>query len=369
MKINGIFAAAMAAAVALSAFGCGSTGAAGTKSDPAPAEGSTGEETAAADEADTGATTEYSSQNPVMTYAGAYKEESSEEFYLMLEDLDVIDGVHVTVVRSDPDQPYVYWEINGVIDKDLKIAYKDAIKGEIRLTENGEAEETVIYEDGSGSFQITKEGKVTWQDDKEDAGKNCVFAFDPELTQQEYEAQSNDFQNPVMNWVGPYTDSSTIGRSMLIEALEENTSLCRVTITNEEENGTVTRWTMQGEFDEEQMTIEYKDCRKTKGSVDENGNVTEEETLYENGTGRLKISAENDTISWIDDVEDMGSGAVFVFNYDYSGFGDDGATSEAAAVTEEDEAAFQEDYYEDEDVGDEDLEYEGDDDSNETSED
>ena len=38
-------------------------------------------------------------------------------------------------------------------------------------------------------------------------------------------------------------------------------------------------------------------------------------------------------------------------------------------MTEEDEAAFQEDYYEDEDVGDEDLEYEGDDDSNETSED
>ena len=372
MKLNRILVTVMAAVV-FTAFGCAGTGASGSSAEPAsdPAAGSTEQQADAdaaaanADAANTGATAQTASQNPVMKYAGAYKEENTADFNLMLEDLDGIDGVHITVVKSSPEEPYVYWEANGVIDKDLKVTYTDAVKGQIVITETGETEETLFYEDGTGSVQIGQDGKVTWQDDKEDAGKDCIFIFDQALTDELMTMNSEDTQDPLLNWTGPYTDSSTIGRSMVIEVLEENPSLCRITITNEEENMAVTQWIMQGEFNEAEMTIEYKDCRKIRGTTDQSGKVTEEETLYENGTGRLVISMESDTIEWVDDVEDMGNGSVFVFNYDYSGFSDDGSTG-AEAVPEED-AEFLEDYYEDEDVEEEDLEYGEDDDSNDTS--
>lgn len=372
MKLNRILVTVMAAVV-FTAFGCGNTAASGSSAEPAsdPAAGSTKEQqadTAAAnaDAANTGSTSQTASQNPIMNYAGAYREENTEDFNLMLEDQDGVDGVHISIAKSNPDEPYVYWEADGVIDKDLKITYTGAVKGQLEFAENGETQETVFYEDGSGSLQITKDGKVTWQDDKEDAGKDCVFVFDQALTDEMAAMNSDDSQDPLLNWTGPYSDSSTIGRSMLIEMLEEDPSLCKITITNEEENMMVTQWTMQGEFNEADMTIEYKDCRKIRGTVDQSGKVAEEEVLYENGTGRLVISGESDTIEWVDDVEDMGNGAVFVYNYDYSGFSDDGGTNEGADAPEED-AEFLEDYYEDEDVEEADLEYGEDDDSNDTS--
>ena len=94
MKVNRILVTVMAAAVVFSAFGCGGTGAAGSAAEPAsePAAGSTTKqadaETAAedADAASTGSTVQTASQNPIMNYAGAYRDAAQEPHNRLAEE-------------------------------------------------------------------------------------------------------------------------------------------------------------------------------------------------------------------------------------------------------------------------------------------
>ena len=60
-------------------------------------------------------------------------------------------------------------------------------------------------------------------------------------------------------------------------------------------------WVMHGKYDGADM-ITYNDCVKHEYTLNENGEVDLDETVYTDGTGYIKIVDKN-TIMWIDDEE------------------------------------------------------------------
>lgn len=355
MKMKVLFTAAAALAIAISAIGCSNQQTAAPAADEGasvetPAETQETQETEKTQEApaqDTSAEAkESTSANPIAEYVGVYTAKDNENFNLLIEAADDADMVKVSVVLSDPEQPYTYWELYGSVDGSMKISYSDGGKFEIQLNDQGEPEDVMLYDDGTGTIQISPEGSITWKDDKEDAGKDAVFVWNEELSQQvrEQMAQADDdvaaSQNSTMNWAGPYKDTNNLSRTMMIQSGEEGTNKCTITVKDELEGNEAVIWTMDGEFNEETMTIEYENCVKKKGHLSENtedntdvpfaAKLDDEEVLYDVGTGRFVIHEENSTLTWEDDMEDEGKESSFVFSFDYGGFDTEGTTQEAA---------------------------------------
>ena len=119
------------------------------------------------------------------------------------------------------------------------------------------------------------------------------------------EAVLEDGQNPVMNLVGIYGDGNCVAS---VET--EGDDLARISVyynTSVTEN---TVWTMSGFFDQETMSVEYSDgVRLDKAYSEADYNET---TVYEGGTGRF-VFADDYTMTWEDDVENMEAGEVFQF--------------------------------------------------------
>lgn len=123
--------------------------------------------------------------------------------------------------------------------------------------------------------------------------------------------QSDDGQNPIMNFVGPYFDLISQRATMLVECQGEKEALITISWANSAEECLV--WRLSGEYDEETQTISYTNAVKTLETTAEDG-ATRIETIYENGSGVLTI-ADNWQILWQDDVENAGEGFVFEFGY------------------------------------------------------
>ena len=60
-------------------------------------------------------------------------------------------------------------------------------------------------------------------------------------------------------------------------------------------------WVMHGKFDGAD-TITYSDCVKHEYTLNENGEVDTDETIYSDGTGSIKI-VDASTVMWTDDME------------------------------------------------------------------
>ena len=89
------------------------------------------------------------------------------------------EGVwHGEISRSDDEASASFWSFFGNADGDT-ITYTDmqCVRG--IYDEEGEVTEENIYVDGSGRF-ILKDGRLSWQDDKEGAGNGLVFIYSGE---------------------------------------------------------------------------------------------------------------------------------------------------------------------------------------------
>ena len=337
----------LAAAVMITAVGCG--GATGAAQSEEPAKESTMAESTDAIAEDIVDETE---GNPAKQYAGAYVDKNGSEYYLLIEAADATDGVSITVV--DPNgETYVYWDIYGKI-KENTITYSQAGKYSLsyEATEEEEAPEELIYDDGSGTFEISADKTVVWKDDKEDAGKDILFIWDEEMNQSIQEQMDStdadfidDSQNPLVNWAGPYVDENNKDLTMEIMSGSEEEQNCGIFITKDTDVNKSTVWSMSGDFNEQTMTIEFKDCVKKEVTYDNDGNQVSEETIYENGTGKLEIDEEEQTIHWVDDKEDAGKDSSFIFNFDYGDYSGD--TGELAEDFEEFEEYEDYDNFED----------------------
>ena len=127
-----------------------------------------------------------------------------------------------------------------------------------------------------------------------------------ETAEETAEETSEEGQNPVMNFVGDYaSDRCTI----TVEAGEGK--VANITVDWASSAAERSEWTMSGEFDEETTSVYYHDCTKKNLVFAEDGSVSSEETVYEGGHGTFTFNADEQTLTWTDDIENIADGAVF----------------------------------------------------------
>lgn len=129
-----------------------------------------------------------------------------------------------------------------------------------------------------------------------------------ETAEETAEETSEEGQNPVMNFVGDYaSDRCTI----TVEAGEGK--VANITVDWASSAAERNEWTMSGEFDEETMSVYYQDCVEKTLVFAEDGSVSSEETVYEGGHGTFTFNADDQTLTWTDDIDNIADGMVFTY--------------------------------------------------------
>ena len=124
------------------------------------------------------------------------------------------------------------------------------------------------------------------------------------------EDQTDDGQNPAMNFVGDYVNNRA---SIFIGA--EGADGINATVTWSTSAAEYSAWTMSGTFDSENLEFEYSDCVRTDYVYGEDGEVQEQKEAYSGGHGFIRFTdGEELTLTWQDDEENIADGTVFTFN-------------------------------------------------------
>lgn len=88
-----------------------------------------------------------------------------------------LDGVEMLIFRTPGEKEFTSWEYLLTYDDAAETLNSDnGMKGTNKAADNGDiAESQYAYEDGKAVFAINEEGRLTWQDEKEDAGAGLTF--------------------------------------------------------------------------------------------------------------------------------------------------------------------------------------------------
>ncbi|MBE5997878.1 MAG: hypothetical protein E7240_11220, partial [Lachnospiraceae bacterium] len=150
MKLKKLTAIALVFTMVLSMAGCGGKKDAAT-TEPAEqvSDAEPEEETASEPE-----------ENPILKYEGAYCDDSGKGIYILFEAADEIDGVNISIGYPE-ETAYTYWEFTGKI-KDNVITYENGYKfaQDWGTNEQEEVTEQEIYNDGSGTIEISEDAKI-----------------------------------------------------------------------------------------------------------------------------------------------------------------------------------------------------------------
>ncbi len=111
--------------------------------------------------------------------------------------------------------------------------------------------------------------------------------------------QSGDGQNPLMNFIGNYSN----GRARMTIECDGNTG-ARIYVVWSGSATESSEWSMSGDFTEEdgKFVITYSNCVETDYVYATDGSVTSTKVAYENGSGTVTIATEDSTITWKDDM-------------------------------------------------------------------
>lgn len=154
-------------------------------------------------------------------------------------------------------------------------------------------------EDGSLFVKWTKDGEdystepIITLELSESADYIAVFEDDP------------DWQSFVMNFIGEYQCAEA---HALVECFGKADAL--ITIEWGSGETQTTRCTIIGRLDDETLAIEYSGSSKLILTCDENGDVTNEETVYEDGTGTVTFNNDG-TFTWHEDASETGEDLIF----------------------------------------------------------
>ena len=142
--------------------------------------------------------------------------------------------------------------------------------------------------------------------------------------------------NPAEEFLGSYG----VGRAnMDVEAGDGNR--VKITVTWGSSAWEKAQWVMSGEFNPETLTVEYTDCVKTELRFNEQDELDETTVIYEKGTGRIRFSAEDHSVTWEDDQENAAEDLVFTADSEPLP-ADMGDPDHYAPVTAMDKAAVEE---------------------------
>ena len=120
----------------------------------------------------------------------------------------------------------------------------------------------------------------------------------------------DDFQNPTMNFVGPYAAD---GAEMEVSASGKSDAEFKVTWSKED--SAVSVWTMSGELNADTFTVEYVNCVKKDYVYSEDGSVASETSVYDDGTGRIIFNPQDGTLVWEDEKEHAADALIFEYSY------------------------------------------------------
>ena len=136
------------------------------------------EETDAAEADTTEGAAEEDGQNPIMNFIGVYGHDRAS---ILVEATDAKDGVKFTVNWSSSASEYTEWVMTGSFDTEtLTVKYDDCVKTDYVYNSDGTMQsETVIYENGSGTFTFSDEDglTLTWADAEEQIADGTVFEY------------------------------------------------------------------------------------------------------------------------------------------------------------------------------------------------
>ena len=139
-----------------------------------------GSEEAATDETQAAAVEEY------VSLAGEYQDEVSQRASATVIANTESQNVNITVMWSGSATEAAMWTMNATKEGN-KLVYSDCTYSELVYSDEtdeegtgaeetgGGAEETVVYKDGSGSFEISEDGKLLWTGAADEQCQSCVF--------------------------------------------------------------------------------------------------------------------------------------------------------------------------------------------------
>ena len=118
--------------------------------------------------------------------AGEYQDEVSQRASATVIANTESQNVNITVMWSGSATTAAMWTMKATKEGN-KLVYSDCTYSELVYsdetdeegtgdeTTGGGAEETVIYENGSGSFEISGDGKLLWTGAADEQCQSCVF--------------------------------------------------------------------------------------------------------------------------------------------------------------------------------------------------
>lgn len=118
--------------------------------------------------------------------AGEYQDEYSQRASATVIADTESQSINITVMWSGSATTAAMWTMNATKEGN-QLVYSDCVKTELIYSDDtdqegtgdeevgGGAEETVVYENGSGSFEISEDGKLLWTGAEEPECQNCVF--------------------------------------------------------------------------------------------------------------------------------------------------------------------------------------------------
>ncbi len=116
-------------------------------------------------------------QNPIMNFVGSY---AKDRALIEVSAADDKDGAKFHITWGSSAAEHSEWDMTGTFDPEtLTVSYENAVRKDVVFKEDGSVEsETVVYEDGTGSFTFSQEGNsLTWKDEKEHIADDTVFGW------------------------------------------------------------------------------------------------------------------------------------------------------------------------------------------------
>ena len=106
--------------------------------------------------------------------AGEYQDEVSQRASATVIANTESGNVNITVMWSGSATTAAEWTMNATKEGN-KLVYTDCKYSELVYSDDSDAEETVVYENGSGSFEISGDGKLLWTGASDEQCTSCVF--------------------------------------------------------------------------------------------------------------------------------------------------------------------------------------------------
>ncbi len=106
---------------------------------------------------------------------GSWQDENSQRAMMDIKKTGAKDEYEVLISWGSSATESTSWQFTGTFDREGGfLYYKNCVKTNLTFDENDKETAKTEYKDGEGAISYLN-GKLKWQDKKEDAGKDCLF--------------------------------------------------------------------------------------------------------------------------------------------------------------------------------------------------